>query len=100
MKETVATPTPVKVNWSEQKAKLLALKEEKFIRLSWVDKPDGYYFEFKIEKDELTGDISLIIVDFADEASDEQTSKRLWDSQVNKLLHVIGSYHLSQYRYR
>jgi uncharacterized protein YndB with AHSA1/START domain len=77
---------------SEQKAKLLALKEEKFIRLSWVDKPDGYYFEFKIEKDELTGDISLIIVDFADEASDEQTSKRLWDSQVNKLLHVIGSF--------
>lgn len=24
MKETVATPTPVKVNWSEQKAKLKA----------------------------------------------------------------------------
>lgn len=77
---------------SEQKAKLLALKEEKFIRLAWVDKPDGYYFEFRIEKDELTSDISLIIVDFADEASDEQTSKLLWDTQVNKLLHVIGSF--------
>jgi len=77
---------------SEQKAKLLALKEEKFIRLSWVDKPDGYYFEFRIERDELTGDVSLIVVDFADEASDEHTSKLLWDSQVNKLLHVIGSF--------
>ena len=48
--------------------------------------------EFRIEKDDLTGDISLIITDFADEGSDQETSKRLWDSQVNKLLHVIGSY--------
>jgi uncharacterized protein YndB with AHSA1/START domain len=77
---------------SEQKAKLLGFKEEKYLRLQWLDKPDGYYFEFRIERDELTGDISLMIVDFADEASDMQTSKLLWDSQVNKLLHVLGSY--------
>ena len=76
---------------SEQKAKLLGFKEEKFIRLSWLDKAEGSYFEFRIEKDELTGDISLIIIDFADEASDMQTSKLLWDSQVNKLLGVLGS---------
>jgi hypothetical protein len=76
---------------SEQKAKLLGFKEDKFIRLYWLDKPEGTYFEFRIEKDELTGDISLIIIDFADEASDMQTSKLLWDSQVNKLLGVLGS---------
>jgi uncharacterized protein YndB with AHSA1/START domain len=76
---------------SEQKAKLLGFKEEKFIRLRWVDKPEGTYFEFRIDRDELTGDISLIIIDFADEASDQQTSKLLWDSQVNKLLGVLGS---------
>jgi uncharacterized protein YndB with AHSA1/START domain len=76
---------------SEQKARLLGYKEEKFLRLRWLDKPEGYYFEFRIERDELTGDISLMIVDFADEASDMQTSKLLWDSQVNKLLHVLGS---------
>lgn len=77
---------------SEQKARLLSFKEEKFVRFQWFDKPDGTYFEFRIEKDELTGDISLIVVDFADEATDMQTSKLLWDSQVTKLLHVIGSY--------
>ncbi len=77
---------------SEQKARLLSFKEEKFVRFQWFDKPDGTYFEFRIEKDELTGDISLIIVDFADEAADMKTSKLLWDSQVTKLLHVIGSY--------
>lgn len=76
---------------SEQKAKLLGFKEEKFIRLRWIDKPEGTYFEFRIERDELTGDISLIIIDFADEVSDMQTSKLLWDSQVNKLLGVLGS---------
>ncbi|MFL5762743.1 MAG: START-like domain-containing protein [Bacteroidia bacterium] len=76
---------------SEQRAKLLGFKEEKYIRLRWVDKPEGTYFEFRIERDELTGDISLIITDFADELSDQQTSKLLWDSQVNKLLGVLGS---------
>jgi uncharacterized protein YndB with AHSA1/START domain len=77
---------------SEQKAKLLSFKEDKFVRFQWFDKPDGTYFEFRIEKDELTGDIALIIVDFADEATDMKTSKLLWDSQITKLLHVIGSY--------
>ncbi|MFY9310317.1 MAG: START-like domain-containing protein [Bacteroidia bacterium] len=77
---------------SEQKARLLGFKEDKYIKLQWLDKPDGTYFEFRIERDELTGDVSLIITDFADEASDQQTSKLLWDSQVNKLSQVIGSY--------
>jgi uncharacterized protein YndB with AHSA1/START domain len=77
---------------SEQKARLLSFKEDKYVRLQWIDKPEGSFFEFRIDKDDLTGDISLIIIDFADEGSDLETSKRLWDSQVNKLLHVIGSY--------
>lgn len=77
---------------SEQKARLLSFKDEKYVRLQWLDKPEGTYFEFRIDKDELTGDTSLIIIDFADEGSDLETSRRLWDSQVNKLLHVIGSY--------
>ena len=77
---------------SEQKARLLGFKDEKFVKLQWLDKPEGTYFEFRIERDDLTGDVSLIVTDFADEAADMQTSKLLWDSQINKLLHVIGSY--------
>ena len=76
---------------SEQKARLIGFKEEKYVRLQWLDKPEGTYFEFRIERDELTGDISLMIVDFAEESSDQLTSKLLWDSQVNKLLNVLGS---------
>jgi uncharacterized protein YndB with AHSA1/START domain len=77
---------------SEQKAKLLAFKEDKFLRFQWLDKPVGTFVEFKIEKDELTGDVSLIITDFAEEGPDTESSKKLWDSQVNKLLHVLGSF--------
>ena len=77
---------------TEQKARLLGFKEDVYIRLQWLDKPEGTYFEFRIERDELTGDVSLIVTDFADEGSDMETSKRLWDAQVNKLSHVIGSY--------
>jgi len=77
---------------SEQKALLLDFKDEKFIRFQWVDKPEGTYFEFKIEVDELTGDVSLMVTDFADEGSDLETSKRLWESQIHTLMHVIGSY--------
>lgn len=77
---------------SIQKAKLLSFKENDHIRLQWLDKPDGTYFEFRIQIDAMTSDISLMITDFADEESDLVTSKRLWDSQIEKLLHVIGSY--------
>ncbi len=77
---------------SEQKAKLLAFKEDKFIRFQWVDKPIGTYVEFRIEKDELTGDVSLMITDFAEAGPDTDSSKKLWDSQVNTLLHVLGSF--------
>ncbi len=77
---------------SEQKALLLGLKEEKYIRLQWIDGPDNVYFEFRIEYDELTREVSLIITDFAENEGEKQTSKLLWDNQVNKLLHVLGSY--------
>lgn len=79
-------------NKSEQEAKLLKLEDHKFIRLQWLDKNDGSYFEFKIEKDDITGDISLIITDFADNIPERKSSKLLWDSQIDKLLHLMGTY--------
>lgn len=80
-----------KWNESSQSAKLLKAVPEKLVRYRWTEKNDGSYFEFRIERDELTNDISLIITDFAigDEVA---SSKLLWDSQVDKLLHVLGSY--------
>ncbi len=77
---------------SEQQAKLVKNIEDRMIRFQWLDKPDGSYFEFRIEKDDLTSDISLIVTDFSDTPDDAVSSRLLWNSQIDKLLHVLGSY--------
>lgn len=75
-----------------QQARLLKTIEEQLVRYQWVDKTDGSYFEFKIQRDDLTNDISLIITDFATDKAEQESAKLLWQSQIDKLLHVMGSY--------
>lgn len=74
-----------------QQARLLKTVDDELVRFQWVDKTDGSYFEFRIQKDDLTNDISLIITDFAETNGERESSKLLWQSQVEKLMHVIGS---------
>ncbi|MFO0356918.1 MAG: START-like domain-containing protein [Sphingobacteriaceae bacterium] len=74
-----------------QQARLLKTVDNQLARYQWVDKTDGSYFEFRIERDDLTNDISLIVTDFADNKADQESAKLLWHSQVEKLMHVIGS---------
>ena len=80
--------------WDEnaQKARLIKYIEESVARFQWVDKTDNTYFEFRIERDDLTNDISLIVADFADTDEDKISSTLLWNSQIDKLLHVLGSH--------
>lgn len=76
---------------SEQTAIMSIRKENRLVRYNWIDGDDeGYYFEFKISQDELTGDVSLIIVDFAEEDEIEE-SRELWNTQVSDLKHVLGA---------
>jgi uncharacterized protein YndB with AHSA1/START domain len=79
---------------SEETARLVAKKPDKFIRFRWeADEEAGhksYFFEFKIEVDDLTNDVSLIVIDFA-EPDEVEESKLLWDSQIHQLLHHIGA---------
>lgn len=79
--------------WEDQlqQARLLKTIELQLVRFQWVDKTDGSYFEFRIQRDDLTNDISLIITDFADTVSERESAKLLWHSQIEKLMHVIGS---------
>lgn len=74
-----------------QQARLLKTIDEQLVRFQWVDKVDGSYFEFRIQRDELTNDISLIITDFAESKADQESAKLLWNNQVDKLMHVLGS---------
>ncbi|HEV7230896.1 MAG TPA: START-like domain-containing protein [Bacteroidia bacterium] len=75
-----------------QRAKLLAYKQDHMIRLRWNDKNEDFYFEFRIDHDDLTGDVTLIVTDFGESEDDLRTSRLLWESQVSKLLKVLGAY--------
>ena len=74
-------------NDSEQIAELTLLKENKLVRFNWLN--DDSYFEFRITQDELTGDVSLIICDFAEE-DELQEAEELWNTQISALKHTLG----------
>ncbi|MBI4930494.1 MAG: hypothetical protein HY841_07010 [Bacteroidetes bacterium] len=76
---------------SKQDARVLSLKENKFIRFQWTDRAPNSYFEFRIEKNELTEELSLIITDFAETEDEKNSLEILWQGQVQRLMKVIGS---------
>ena len=78
-------------NNSESKARLSALKENKLVRFEWdgMENEESNYFEFRINIDELTGDLALLISDFAEKAETEDAIS-LWDSQITALKRLLG----------
>ncbi|HUH50636.1 MAG TPA: START-like domain-containing protein [Flavobacterium sp.] len=77
----------------EQKAKISIKKSVEKVRFRWLDeneKEGEYYFEFRIQEDELTKDVSLVVTDFAEEG-DLEGSKQLWETQIADLKQVLGS---------
>ena len=76
---------------SEESANLVSKKMPEKIRLQWIDDEDtDYYFELRIQFDEITKDVSLIVTDFAEDGEVEE-SKMLWTNQVSDLKKVLGS---------
>ncbi len=77
-------------NSAEEMAEMVGSKENKYVRFRWTEnESEDNYFEFRINQHELTGDVALEIIDFADE-EDVADAEELWDSQVSKLKHVMG----------
>ena len=78
-------------NSSESKARLSALKENKMVRFEWIgmENEESNFFEFRINLEELTNELALIITDFA-EAEEKEDSIYLWDSQINDLKRALG----------
>lgn len=73
---------------SEQEAEMVQNKDGKLVRFNWIDDEETY-FEFRITKDELTGDVSLGIIDFAEEGEEAGTID-LWNSQIADLKRNLG----------
>jgi len=77
-------------NGSTEMAKIVDTELDKFVRFQWLHLPATEYFEFRIEKSEVTNQTILVIRDFA-EKKDIQDQKRLWDYQVKDLFHRLGN---------
>lgn len=77
-------------NGTIEKAEVLEKEQDKFIRFHWLHAPKEEFFEFKIEKSEVTNQTILVIRDFA-EKKEIKDQSRLWDYQVKELFHRLGS---------
>jgi uncharacterized protein YndB with AHSA1/START domain len=77
-------------NGSEEHAEVLEKEDDKFIRFHWSHAPKEEYFEFSIEKSEVTNQTILVIKDFA-EKKEIKDQRMLWDYQVKDLFHRLGN---------
>ncbi|CAM4114162.1 START-like domain-containing protein [Flavobacterium sinopsychrotolerans] len=80
-------------NDSEEKARLASKKTGEKVKFKWVDensKDTEYFFELHILVDELTKDVSLMVVDFAHKDEVDEATL-LWENQISDLKHLIGS---------
>ncbi|RYE30352.1 MAG: hypothetical protein EOP42_12360 [Sphingobacteriaceae bacterium] len=73
-----------------QNAKLISMKENKFVRFRWTDDDPQLYFEMEIIQDELTNDVALGVTDFATEESIKEKTM-IWNNQIAYLIGVLGA---------
>ena len=76
---------------SEEQAKLLNKKNGERVKFKWQnDEDDATYFEIRIQVDEITKDVSLMITDFSEDDEIDDV-KMLWENQISDLKQVLGS---------
>ena len=76
-------------NGVSQDAEQTNIRENQGVRYKWIDDEDDAFFEFKLKTDELTGDLALMVTDFAED--DEKIDAiNLWDAQIASLKQAIG----------
>ena len=77
---------------SEESAKLIRKINNEKIQFQWLDDEEtDYYFELRIQFDEITKDVSLIVTDYAEDEDEVEESKLLWSNQISDLKKVLGS---------
>lgn len=77
-------------NGTTDKAEMLESEENKYVKFHWTHAPQDEYFEFRIEKSEVTNMTILVIKDFADKKEVKDQSQ-LWGYQVKDLFHRLGN---------
>ena len=77
-------------NGSSEKAEVIESEENKSIRFHWLNSPKDEYFEFCIDKSEVTNLTILIVNDFA-EKKEIKDQSQLWETQVKDLFYRLGN---------
>jgi len=77
-------------NGTKELAELVDKEEFKFVRYHWSHAPKDEYFEFRIEKTEISNQTIFVIKDFADK-KDIKDQSQLWEYQVKDLFHRLGN---------
>ena len=77
-------------NGTIDRAEMIESELEKFVKFHWLHAPKEEYFEFRIEKSEVTNLTILVIKDFA-EKGDVKDQSQLWSYQVKDLFHRLGN---------
>ena len=77
-------------NGSAEYADLVDKEEDKFIRFHWTHSQKDEFFEFRIDKSEVTNQTILVVTDFA-EKKEIKDQSQLWEYQVKELFHRLGS---------
>ena len=76
---------------SEEVAKLISKQKGKSIRFQWMeDEGTNYYFEMRIDLDDITKDVCIMVTDFAEEDEVDE-GKMLWETMIPELKHLLGS---------
>ena len=76
---------------SEERPKLLSKKNGERVKFRWLEEEDSpYYFELRVEGEEVTKDVSIMVTDFAEEDEIEE-GRMLWENMISELKMVLGS---------
>ena len=81
--------------WTERDTKtsrILEIEKMDHIRLMWdyhEDIPEAYW-EMRIEKSDLTGELSLLVTDYAADDDEEEDLRGIWDDNFERLHRVSG----------
>jgi len=71
-------------------AEVIGIIPYNFIRFHWLeDENPDTFFEFRLQKIELTGGVTLEITDFAEE-KEKADAVALWETQIKTLKRALG----------
>jgi len=71
-------------------AEVIGIIPNNYVRFHWLEDEDqATFFEFHLQKIELTGGVYLIITDFA-ENNEKESAVALWETQIKALKRALG----------